>query len=197
MTRTKFAALAGLVGVCWLIGTIVSLTYVQYDFMRSLRWHPISAATIDWPSGLALGPYGRWMSAAFLICGGALGLFGWGLAQYKLGWGARLVSLSGLGMALLVLPTDPTYRTTPATWSGILHDASYIFLGLTLFTGMGLLARQFARHEQWRHLTGFTWGALGLAGVAFALKGIFVYVYLVVLALWFIVMAWRLWRTAG
>ena len=37
---------------------VVTLTLLQYDFLRGLGWDPINAPTFDWPSGLALGPYG-------------------------------------------------------------------------------------------------------------------------------------------
>jgi hypothetical protein len=48
---------------------LIALTIVQYDFMRGLGWHPINAPTFDWPSGLALGPYGIVMTATFIISG--------------------------------------------------------------------------------------------------------------------------------
>jgi hypothetical protein len=48
---------------------LIVLTIVQYDFMRGLGWHPINDPTFDWPSGLALGPYGIVMTATFIISG--------------------------------------------------------------------------------------------------------------------------------
>lgn len=64
------AALAGMAGPLLLGGTIAALTWLQRDFMRGLGWNPISAPTLDWPSGLALGPYGNVMEAAFIGSGG-------------------------------------------------------------------------------------------------------------------------------
>ena len=48
---------------------LITLTIIQYDFLRGLGWHPINDPTFDWPSGLALGPYGIVMTATFIISG--------------------------------------------------------------------------------------------------------------------------------
>ena len=87
----RLAALAGMIGPVLLAGAIVVLTVAQYDFIRSLRWDPLTAPTVDWPSGLSLGPYGGWMVAAFVTCG--LLLPGFALYGTWLMWRSMLLAL--------------------------------------------------------------------------------------------------------
>jgi hypothetical protein len=55
---TKLAAMAGMIGPALFGSVLLVLTVIEYDFMRSLGWEPLSVTTVVWPSGLALGPYG-------------------------------------------------------------------------------------------------------------------------------------------
>ena len=64
---TKLAALAGTIGPLLFGSVLLVLTLIDYDFMGSLGWEPLSVTTSVWPSGLALGPYGRVMTVAFLV----------------------------------------------------------------------------------------------------------------------------------
>ena len=68
------AALAGITGPLLLAVVITGLTIAQADFMRTLGWNPLGPV-IDWPSGLALGPYGWLMTVTFFIGGGMLAFF--------------------------------------------------------------------------------------------------------------------------
>ena len=189
--RYKLAVLAGLVGPAWLGGTILILTIVQYDFMRSLRWHPISAPQIDWPSGLALGPYGPFMTLAFLLSGVCLFVFGLGMRQLlgqtrASGWAFGLLAVASLGLLLLAFPTDPTFRSTPATWSGRIHDSAFAILGMSLLPAFLVLGSQFRRMPGWRSPA---YGAVIVALIlipAFLLKGVFFYVFLVATLSWII-----------
>lgn len=58
-----------LLGPIFFAITLVTLTIIQYDFMRGLGWHPLNDPTFDWPSGLALVQYGIVMTATFIISG--------------------------------------------------------------------------------------------------------------------------------
>jgi hypothetical protein len=64
-----------LIGPILFAGMTVVLTLIQYDFLRNLGWHPLEASTLDWPSGLALGPHGIWMTVTFLVSGLLLSFF--------------------------------------------------------------------------------------------------------------------------
>ncbi len=193
----RLTAIAGIIGPILLAATIIGLTLLQLPFLRSLGWDPIYAPTVDWPSGLALGPYGVWMVAAFAICGVLLLVFAAGLEQSIVPgspWGTRLLALSGVCLALLAFRADPTFLGTPRTLWGAIHDGAYIALGLSLLPALLLLAARFGRDPRWRGHGPFTVATALVAAPAFALKGILVYLFLGSLLLWFVLTALRLPR---
>ncbi len=192
----RLALLGGLLGPPIFLTMLVVLTILQYDFLRGLGWDPTHAPTLDWPSGLSLGPYGGWMIAAFLICGLLMSLFALRLrsdlepAPVSQA-GSTLLVLSGLALMGLAFLTDPTVRSTPATWHGRLHDLSFVLLGLTLLPAMLLLGRAFQCDPRWRGLAVYTWATAALAIPTFVLKGIAFYVFLVAVLVWNEVVAIR------
>ena len=195
----KLAARAGMIGPA-LFGFILgALTLLRYDFLLSLGWHPLYAPTFDWPSGLALGDHGWVMTATFLLSGLMMTLFASGLRlslpPSRLTFASTLaLSLAGLALAGLAFTTDPTIRSTPATWHGRLHDLSFVVLGLTLMPAMLLLGFAFRADAHWRGLSGYTWLTVALAGPAFALKGAAFYVFLLAVLVWSEVTAVHLYR---
>jgi hypothetical protein len=201
-SAARIAGVAGVVGPLWLGGTIAALSVAQYEFMRSLGWHPLDAPTMDWPSGLALGPYGVWLTAAFVGCGALLLPFAATLHRalrpsQRGGYGPALLGAAGVALALLAAPTDPTLAGGPRTAPGLLHDAAFVLLGLTLLPGMTLLGARFRRDPAWRGHAEYTWLTLALAAPAFALKGAAFYVFLVGAMAWFVVTGARLARADG
>lgn len=194
----RAAALAGMIGPILLGGVIIVLTWLEYDFLLSLRWHPLYATTIDWPSGLSLGPYGWIMISAFIISGILLAGFALGLYwQLTTETGAcrapLLLFAASVAMMLLGFRTDPTYRTTPHTIHGLIHDSAFVLLGLTLLPALFLLARCFQRDLAWRPYADYTLITVYMIAPAFALKGIAFYLFLVGILTWFEIIAIRLW----
>ena len=193
--RVQLAAWAGRVGPLILGSVITILTLVQRDFMASIGWR--LEAPLDWPSGLALGPYGWIMTLTFLLCGILIVIFASGLRlrlpRIKLAaisiW---LLVLAGVGMIGLISPTDKTIRTTPRTWHGILHDSSFAVIGLTLMPAMILLGFVFRRDARWRDLAIYTWVTVALAIPTFWMKGFAFYIFLFAILLWCEVIAFRL-----
>ena len=172
---------------------LLLLTILQYDFMRSLRWSPL--VPIDWPSGLALGPYGAWMTAGFVGGGLVLMLFALGVRQLFPQRVAPLLFFSaGIAMLMLCFPTDPTYRSTPITFHGILHDSAYVLLGITFVPGMILLARQFKHLPEWRTHARLTWWAVAIIVPSFILKGVGIYIFLLALLTWYGLTALKIWK---
>ena len=176
---------------------LVTLTIVQYDFLRGLGWHPINDPTFDWPSGLALGPYGIVMTATFIISGLLIALLALRLkADLKPAAtsqaGSVLLVLSGLALASLAFTTDPTIRSTPATWHGRLHDLSFVLLGLTLFPSMIVLGFAFQQNKSWKRFSLYTWLTVACAIPAFILKGAAFYVFLLAILFWIETLAWKL-----
>ena len=178
---------------------LTTLTFVKYEFLLSLGWHPIKDPTFDWPSGLALGRFGWIMSLTFIVTGLIMTLFARRLfldlkrtPASKLG--AMLMAFAGLFLAALAFATDPTIRDYPATWHGRLHDLSFVLLGLTLFPAMIVLGFAFRADERWKSLSLYTWATLALAGPAFFVKGAAFYVFLFAILVWNEVAALRLMR---
>ena len=195
MNRSRLlnlAALAGMIGPLLLAVVITVLTIAQADFMRTLGWDPFGPV-IDWPSGLALGPYGWLMTVTFFVCGAMLAFFAYGLQlvlDAKLA--TILLMIAGFAMMGLIFTTDPTLTSTSRTWHGLLHDSFFALLGLTLMPGMLLLGRAFQRNEQWKKLTWYTWATLVLVVPTFWLKGLAFYVFLLAILTWIVVIAIRL-----
>jgi hypothetical protein len=186
------AALSGIIGPILFASVVTGLTIAQADFMRSLGWDPFGPI-IDWPSGLALGPYGWLMTVAFFVCGAMMAFFAYGLQlalNEKLA--TTLLIVAGLAMMGLIFTTDPTLRSTSRTWHGLLHDGFFALLGFTMMPGMLLLGRVFQKHENWKNLSMYTWGTLALVIPSFWLKGLAFYMFLLAILVWSEVIAFRL-----
>jgi hypothetical protein len=188
----RLAALAGMIGPILFAGVVTGLTIAEADFMRTLGWDPLGPV-IDWPSGLAMGPYGWLMTITFFVCGAMMSFFAYGLKlalQDRLA--TTLLMLAGLAMMGLVFTSQPTIGRTSYNWHGFLHDAFFVVLGATLMPGMLLLGRVFQKHEHWQNLALYTWGTLALVIPTFWLKGVAFYLFLLAILLWSEVVAFRL-----
>jgi len=191
----KLAARAGIVGPL-LLGTVLTiLTIVKYDFLLSLGWRPLQP--IDWPSGLALGPYGWIMTLTFIVSGLLMVLFAYGLRQslprsQLVSFATLAFSLAGVAMVGLMFSTDPTIRSTPATWHGLLHDSSFVLLGVTLMPAMILLGFAFRQDARWRNLSLYTWITVALVLPAFWWKGAAFYIFFLAILTWSEIIAFRL-----
>ena len=188
----RLAALAGLIGPVLFAAVVTGLTIAEADFMRSIGWNPLGPV-IDWPSGLARGPYGWLMTITFFVCGVLMAFFAYGL---KLALNDKLATtllmIAGFAMLGLIFTTDQTLGSAPRTWHGLLHDSFFAFLGFTLMPGMLLLGRVFQRHEHWKNLSVYTWATLALIIPTFWLKGVAFYVFLLAILTWSVVIAFRL-----
>jgi len=176
---------------------LTSLTILQYDFMLGIGWHPIKDPTFDWPSGLALGKYGWVMTATFIISGILMFIFALRLkAELKPALasqaGSILFACSGLALASLAFTTDPTLTTVYRTWHGLLHDASFVALGLTLLPAMLMIGKAFQADSRWRGYGIYTWLTAAFAIPSFFIKGAAFYVFLFLILLWNEIIAWRL-----
>ena len=189
----RLAALAGIIAPIVFAVVVTGLTFGEAKFMRSIGWQPFGNV-LDWPSGLAMGPYGWLMTINFFVCGALMALFAYGL---KLAlndtWATAFLMLAGFAMMGLVFTTDPTIRSYPKTWHGTLHDSFFAALGVMLMFGMLLLGRVFQKNEAWQNLSMYTWGTLALVIPTFWLKGLAFYLFLTAILIWCEVVAWRLW----
>lgn len=195
----KLAARAGILGPSLFAVVLFTLTLLKYNFLLSLGWHPLNDPTFDWPSGLALGDYGWVMTLTFLLSGILMTIFAAGLrlslprSRVTL-FSTLALTCSGLALAGLAFTTDPTIRTTPATWHGRLHDLSFVLLGLTLMPAMVLLGLAFRQDEYWRAFSIYTWVTMALAVPTFWIKGAAFYVFLAAILMWLMLTALHLKR---
>ena len=188
----KLAALAGILGPIVFAVVVTGLTFAEAGFMRSIGWEPFGNV-LDWPSGLAIGPYGWLMTLNFFVCGALMAFFAYGLKlalQEK--FATTLLMLAGFAMMGLVFTTDPTIRSYPKTWHGFLHDGFFAVLGVMLMSGMLLLGRVFRQTAQWKNLSIYTWATLALVIPTFWLKGAAFYLFLLAILTWSEVVAIKL-----
>jgi len=202
MRFRKLAALGGILGPLLFAGVVTTLTILQYDFMRSLGWDPIHAPTFDWPSGLSLGPYGIWMTLTFILSGLLMAIFALALRTALNGGTAPRIGtlgllLSGCALMGLAFTTDPTIRTTPATWHGRLHDLSFVLLGVFILSSMLGLGRAFQNDSRWQGFGSYTFITAALAIPSFALKGIAFYIFLGAILTWSVLLAIQLFRLSN
>jgi len=193
----RLAVRLGLIGPALFGVVVTSLTVIKYDFLLSLGWHPINAPTFDWPSGLALSNYGWIMTATFILSGLMMTIFASGLRlslprSRVTFYSSLALSFAGLALAGLAFTTDPTVRSTPATWHGRLHDLSFVMLGITLMSAMILFGFSFRTDERLKNLSLYTWITVALAFPAFWLKGSAFYVFIFAVLLWCEIVALRL-----
>jgi hypothetical protein len=202
MSFRKLAALGGILGPIWFAGVVTTLTIVQYDFMRSLGWDPLYAPTFDWPSGLSLGPYGIGMTLTFILSGLLMTTFALALRTalnegIASRIGTRSLLLAGCALAGLAFTTDPTLRSTPATWHGRLHDLSFVLLGLFVLMSMLGLGWAFRHDSRWQRFGLYTFITAALAIPSFALKGIAFYLFLGAFLTWSVTIAIKLLRVSN
>ena len=187
-----------MIGPALFASVVTILTIVQYDFMRGLGWDPIYAPTFDWPSGLSLGPYGIWMTLTFILSGLLMVMFALALRTVlDEGTASRIgtlgLLLAGCALAGLAFTTDPTIRSTPATW----HDLSFVLLGIFMLTSMLGLGKAFQSDSRWRGFDTYTFVTAACAIPSFALKGIAFYLFLGAILTWSIVIAIKLLRLSN
>jgi uncharacterized protein DUF998 len=191
----QWAAMSGIVGPILFAVVVTGLTIAQADFMRTLGWNP-RGPVIDWPSGLALGPYGWLMTVTFFVSGAMMAFFAYGL-QLALNEkiATTLLMIAGLAMMGLIASTDRTLSAAPRTWHGLLHDGFFALLGFTMMPGMLLLGRVFRKREHWKKFAVYTWGTLVFVIPTFWLKGVAFYVFLLAILTWSVVVALQLRAT--
>lgn len=195
----RIAAIVGMIGPLLLGGMIAALTILQYDFMIGLRWHPLTAPTTDWPSGLSLGPYGGLMIGTFILSGALLIFFAIGLdhalgTKERMRTGPALLMLAGLATMLLAFKVDPSFGSAGRTIIGTIHDIAFGILGISLLAALIVLARHFKQDPLWRSHAAYTLITALIVAPAFWFKGFIFYLFLANILLWFELTGWRLWR---
>ena len=192
------AALAGMLGSVLFLSVLLTLTALQYDFMRGIGWHPLADPAGAWPSGLALGPYGGLQDATFVVSGLLLALFSVGLSigttdERNSPLGPALLFMAGIAMSLMAFETDPIYRVGPRSLHGLIHDAAFVLFILALLAALFSLWRGYRKRLQWRGHARYTLATGMLAVLLLFLPGVAYYLFILTLLAWIFVTATRLW----
>ena len=197
----KSAALAGMLGPVFFVTILLGLTVLQYDFMIRIGWRPLADPAGAWPSGLALGSYGRLQDTNFVVSGLLLTLLALGLhlgvgdgRSSPLGPG--LLFLAGTAMALMSFETDPIHRTGPRSLHGLIHDGAFVLFILTFLTALFSLWRRFGTDPHWRGHARYTLTTGMLAVLLLLLPSAAYYLFVVMVIAWIEVSAIRLWRSS-
>lgn len=185
MIRT--AAVAGAVGPALFAAVLVALTAIQYDFMLGIGWRPLEDPGGGWPSGLALGPHGWAMDAAFVLSGLLLMVFAAGLHHAMRGGskaGPALLFLSGVAMALLAFEADPIRRTGPRSWPGLVHDAAFVVFAVALLLALLALWGRMRGDPGWRRHASYTLATAVVCAACLALSGVAYYLFIAAALVW-------------
>ncbi|WP_162924430.1 DUF998 domain-containing protein [Rubrobacter indicoceani] len=184
----RAGAVSGVAGSGLLFAVVVSLSVIQYEFMLSIGWRPLSDPGGAWPSGLALGPYGRVMDDAFLASGLLLAVFSAGLER-SLPPGPRLDSgllfVSAAAIALLAFETDPILREGPRSLHGFIHDAAFVTFTLSVLPALFLLRGRMRKSVAWRGHARYTLATGITAGLSLLVGGPAYYLFVACLLTWF------------
>jgi len=175
------------------------LSFVERDFMGALGWNPLTAATHDWPSGLALGPWGLVMTTTFVVSGLTIVFLAFGLREgfhtvRAASAASVLLSLAGLAMSFLAFPADPTNGRAPPTLHGRIHDAAFVALGVMLVASLLTFGFVFRAERKGRTGMLISWMTAALIVPAFVFKGITFYFFLGAFLAWCEAAALRLLR---
>jgi hypothetical protein len=87
-------------------------------------------------------------------------------------------------MSFLAFSTDPTNPLAPATVHGRIHDAAFVFLGISLFASLAAFGLVFRGKEKWRANAVISWVTAALIVPAFIVKGFAFYVFLAAFLAW-------------
>jgi hypothetical protein len=205
--RRRLAATAGIVGPTVFAVSLILISWIQIDFLRSLGWSVWDHKESAWPSGLAQGPYGWAQIVNYAVAAVWMAMFALGLRTEFAATKSRTVAtvfllLLALSFALLAFPEDGPPFGDPTTWAGYLHAFGFLGIVLSSVGSMIAVAVALRRNPDWRPLSLFSIiAAVGvfvfLVGLVFVLEvatTIGVYGFFAVLLAWFVVLSVRLRR---
>lgn len=170
---------AGITAPIVLVLGLVLITWLEWDFLRSLGFTLTDHGQSNWPSSLAQGRIGWAQDANYAIFGLLVLVFFSALkGEFERQRSRRIASvlLTGFGITwlLVAFPEDGPPFGEPSTWPGYVHGLG--LLGLVLFGFSSMIATGVAlrRNDQWR----------GYGAISFtAAIGVFFFLVVLVLGL--------------
>ena len=195
--RQRLAARAGIVAGPLFLVTIVVLTWLRYDYLRSLGWTIMQDHKVPWPSGLALGDAGWVQMLNFAVTGLLLLVFVRALRhELPAGrWGraaASLMTVTAVALIAAAAPTDRDFTSAPSTWHGWAHGISFLVIVVCSLLAPLVTARALRGDQRWRPLAAASL-AVGVICplILFVPSQVGFYVFLVTLFGWYTALAVR------
>jgi hypothetical protein len=198
--RARLAAIAGMVAGPLFLATVVVLSWLRYDFLRSLGWTILDEHNVPWPSGLALGGNGWAQMVNFAVTGLLLLVFVRALRhelphRRSARVAAALMTVMAVALVTSAAPTDRDFTAEPSTWHGWTHGISFITIVLCSVLTPLVTSRALRGDPRWRPMA-----AVSLAVALICPLSLFVpsqvgfYLFLIILFGWFTALAMRFSR---
>jgi hypothetical protein len=153
----QLAARAGIVAGPVFLVTVVILTTLRYDYLRSLGWTILEDHNVPWPSGLALGEHGWAQMLNFAVTGLLVLVFVRAL-RHELPdrrsgrVASALMTVMAVAMITSAAPTDHDFTASPSTWHGWTHGISFLVIVLCTVVTPLVTARALRGEPRWRPL---------------------------------------------
>jgi len=171
----RTCALAGTVIAPLWLGVTALLTWLEWDYIRSVGWAPTTENEVPYPSVLLRGDYGLVQSANFVVTGALVAVFALGLRRefrHRIsGWVATAgFAVFALGAVMNAGTTD--LGDEPSTMSGTVHVTGFVLVligALFAYPAAGLALRGNPDWRRWRRLG---WWPVLLIAVAFTNLGL-------------------------
>jgi hypothetical protein len=195
--RRQLAARAGIVAGPLFLTTVVILTALRWDYLRSLGWTILDEHNVPYPSGLALGD-GGWAQMLNFAVTGLLVLVFVRALRHELPdrrssrVASVLMTVMAVAMITSAAPTDRDFTASPSTWHGWMHGISFLVILLCTVVTPLVTARALRGEARWRPL-----GTVSVAVSVVCALSLFVpsqvgfYVFLVTLFGWISALAVR------
>jgi Protein of unknown function (DUF998) len=145
---------AGLAAPALLALVFAALTLVERHYLSGIGWSPLRRTAVQWPSVLALGPYG-WVETVALVACGLLGLC-FAAALYAemptrvSRAGAVFIGVIAVAVVLTAFRADPPGAGTAASWHDRVHNGVYPLIPLGSVAAAVCLAAGLRGDRRWR-----------------------------------------------
>lgn len=196
----RLAAVAGMVAGPLFLVTVVILTWLRYDYLRSLGWTILDEHNVPWPSGLALDGNGWAQMLNFAVTGLLLLVFVRALRHelpHRRSGRVAAVLMTVMAVALVTsaAPTDRDFTASPSTWHGWTHGISFLLIVLCSVLAPLVTSRALRGDPRWRPMAAVSLVvALTCALSLFMPSQVGFYLFLTTLFGWFTALAVRFSR---
>ena len=201
--RQQLAARAGIVAGPVFLTTVVILTALRYDYLRSLGWTILDEHNVPYPSGLALGDHG-WAQMLIFAVTGLLVLVFVRALRHELPdrrssrVAAALMTVMAVAMVTSAAPTDRDFTADPSTWHGWTHGISFLVIVLCTVITPLVTARALRGEARWRPMAAVSVAVSVICALSlFVPSQVGFYVFLVTLFGWITALATRFARLSS